>query len=138
MASAPYEDRSPAEAAPRERSPGEHIFIWIAWALAAALWGATMTTFVGILRAVAQPGPGVWGGSDAAGVAWVIIDVVGGLVLLGAAMAYGSWMFARRDRRLDPLTEARTAALYDDAERQDAGRAPSAGPSEPRSPGDFR
>ena len=104
--------------APRERSVGEHVFIWIAWALAAVFWGATMTTLFGILGAVSRGAPAASGGADVGGVAWLIIDVVGGLVLLGVVLAVGAWMSARRDRRLDPVGEAATAALYDAVERQ--------------------
>jgi hypothetical protein len=106
--------------AARERSVGEHIFIWIAWALAAAFWGATLATFIGILRGITTPGVG-----------YLLVVVVGGLVLLGLAMALGSFMVARRNRRLDPVTEAGTAALYDQADRQIseemAGAAPKPG-----------
>lgn len=98
--------------APRDRSLGEHIFIWCAWALAAFFWGATFTTFGGILEAVARPTPAVVGGVDFGGVGFLVMDVVGGLLVLGALLAWGSWMYARRDRRLDPLTEAKTAQIY--------------------------
>lgn len=110
----PAADRAHAR---RERSVGEHIFIWIAWALAAAFWGVTMTTLFGILGSISSGAP-VAGGADFGGVAWLIIDVIGGLVLLGAILAVGAWMSARRDRRLDPVGEAATAALYDAVERQ--------------------
>ena len=116
-----YDDRRPAAEradTPRERSVGEHFFIWIAWALAAAFWGAAMTTFFGILDAVSRGPPATVGGGDFGGVAWLIIDVVAGLVLLGAVLAVGAGMSARRNRRLDPAGEAATAALYDDIERQ--------------------
>jgi hypothetical protein len=123
MAGAPYDERSalrdqPLGESSRERSLGEHIFIWIAWALAAAFWGAVLTSGVGIVRAVSQPSPGPVGGVDAGGIGYLLMDVVGGMLLLGLAMAYGSWMFARRNRRLDPVSEAATAALYDRAERE--------------------
>ena len=114
MASAPLASID----APSQRSLGEHVFIWIAWAMAAAFWGATTTTFLGILRAVSQPSPAGTGGADFGGIAWLLIDVVGGLLLLGLALAYGSAMYARRSLRLDPVSEAATAALYDRIERQ--------------------
>lgn len=116
-----YDDRSLREhgaAAPRDRSLGEHVFIWVAWAAAAVFWGATMTTLVGIVRAIGQSSATAAGGADVGGVAWFVIDVVFGLVLLGAALAFASWMYARRDRRLDPAGEAATARLYDAVERQ--------------------
>jgi hypothetical protein len=122
----------------RERSVGEHIFIWIAWALAAAFWGATTTVFIGILRAVSTPTPGVSGGADAGGIGFLLMDVVGGLVLLGAVLAYGSWMYAKRNRRLDPVTEAGTAALYDSIERQGGEDMTSRSPDRARRDADFR
>lgn len=118
MAIDAYSDGRAANAdALRERSVGEHIFIWIGWALAAAFWGATMTTFFGIIRAVQQPTPGAMGATDAGGVGFLLMDVVGGLVVLGLAIAFGMFQFARRNRSLDPVTEASTARLYDIVER---------------------
>lgn len=119
--------------APRDRSVGEHIFIWLAWAVAAAFWGATMTTLFGILEAISHGAPATQGGADFGGIAWLIIDVIGGLVLLGAALAYGSWMYARRDRRLDPAGEAATADLYDAVERQGGDDMTSRSPDRGRS-----
>jgi len=117
-----YDDRSldkqDAEAPSRGRSLGEHVFIWLAWAVAAVFWGATLTTMVGIVRAIGQTPAAATGGADFGGVAWLIIDVVFGIVLLGAALAFASWMYARRDRRLDPAGELATARLYDAIERQ--------------------
>ncbi len=142
MESRPYDDRSAARGpsrseAPRERSLGEHVFVWIGWALAAAFWGATMTTFWGILRSVSHPTPG-GGGADAGGVLFAVMDVVGGLIVLGAALAYGSWMFARRNRALDPVTEARTAALYDSMNRPDGEDSPRRSADRGRPERDFR
>lgn len=104
--------------APRERSVAEHIFIWIGWALAAAFWGATFTTVTGIFRAVATPTPGVVGGADFGGVGYLVLGFVGVVLILGFAMAGVSWMFARRNRGLAPLADAKTAALYENADRQ--------------------
>jgi len=121
MASAPYDNRNYAKqaaAAPRDRSVGEHAFIWIAWALAAAFWGASLTTMAGILEAVTTPTPGVSPDADFGGVAWMLIDVVGGIFLLGGALAYGSMMYARRNRALDRTAEVATANLYNTIERQ--------------------
>ena len=116
MASAPHDPflaRDAGEDAPRERSVGEHLFIWIAWAAAAIFWGFAMTTVGGILQAVMQPAPSGVGPADAGGVSILLMEVIGGLIVLGVALAVGSVMVARRNRRLDPLTEAGAAALYD-------------------------
>lgn len=119
MANGPYDAPVAREPAPRrERSVGEHIFIWIGWALAAAFWGMTMTTIGGIVRSVMQPSPAPSGGVDAGGVGFVLMDVVGGLVLLGLAMAYAAWRFSHRNRALDPVSEAATAELYNRVERR--------------------
>jgi hypothetical protein len=130
-----YVDRSLSEhgaEAPRGRSLGEHVFIWVAWAAAAVFWGATLTTLVGIVRAIGQTPATAAGGADFGGVAWLIIDVVFGVVLLGAALAFASWMYARRDRRLDPAGEAATARLYDAVERQGGEDMTSRSPDLPR------
>jgi len=103
-----------ANAAPRERSVGEHIFIWVAWALAAAFWGLTMSSFVGILRDTAAPSPA----PVAAGVLTGAIYFVVGVLVLAAAIAFGAIANARRNRRLDPVTEAATARLYELADRE--------------------
>src|SRR4051794_6404413 len=72
----------------RERSLGEHIFIWIAWVLAAAFWGASLTTMVQIFRAAGKSAsetvgaPGVPGGS-----AYLVLVVVAFLVM-AFALAY--------------------------------------------------
>ena len=102
------------EAAPRERSLGEHVFLWLAWALAAAFWGGAMTAFFGILHDAALPSPAPVAGGVGSGAAYF----VGGIVVLGVAIATGAYMTARRDRRMDPVTEAATARLYDAIERQ--------------------
>ena len=86
--------------------------------MAAAFWGLTMTTFFGIIRAVQQPSPAPAGGVDAGGVGYFLISVVGGLVVLGLAIAFGMYQFARRNKALDPMTEASTARLYDIVERE--------------------
>lgn len=103
-------------AAVRERSVGEHIFIWIAWALAAAFWGATLTTMVEIFRAAGQPlasevsAPGVPGGS-----AYLVLVVVAFLVM-AFALAYAEIRAARS--RSGAPEEVATAALYSSIERQ--------------------
>ena len=113
----------------RERNVAEHVFIWLAWALAAAFWVATLTTFGGILQSIVRTPPEVRGGVDFGGVAWLIIDVVGGIIVLGGALAYASLMYARRNRRLDPAGEVATASLYDAVERQ-GGEEPSGSPAD--------
>ena len=141
MATVPYTaayDSDYEAEAPQQRYLGEHVFLWVAWALAAAFWGASMTTFVGILRAVFEPTPGVAGGADAGGVAWLLVDVIGGLVVLGLALAFGSYVVARRNRGLDPVTEAGTAALYDAIERQGGEDMTSRSPESERAARDFR
>jgi hypothetical protein len=142
MASTLYDERTSYAArdedAPRYRSLAEHIFIWVAWALAAAFWGATMTTMVEILRTLTQSTPAVVGGVDFGGAGYLVMDVIGALVLLGGALAYASWMYARRDRRLDPVREAATAELYDAIERQGGEDMTSRSPDRGASERDFR
>jgi hypothetical protein len=137
-AGGPGAEHAAAHDVPRDRSVGEHAFIWLAWAVAAIFWGATMTTFMGILHAVSQPTPGLAGGADAGGIGFLLMDVVGGLVLLGAALAFGSWMTASRNRRLDPATEAATAALYDQVERQGGDDMTTRSPESERRHRDLR
>ena len=136
MASTTYDQGGFAAArdeAPRERSLGEHAFIWVAWALAAAFWGATLTTLFGIVESIAQGAPATRGGMDFGGLAFLLMDVVGGVIVLGAALAYASWMYARRNRRLDPVGEAATASLYDAVERQGGEDLTSRSPDQGRS-----
>lgn len=97
---------------------GGKIFIWLAWALAAAFWAFTLTTAFGIMGALGDPaanGPGP-GEVDAGGMGWLLMTFVGGLLILGGALAYGAYRYATRNKRLDPLTEAATHAEYDMAE----------------------
>ncbi|MDB5475862.1 MAG: hypothetical protein JWP49_1373 [Phenylobacterium sp.] len=100
------------------RDIGAQIFLWLAWSLAFGFWALTMSTFFGILSALGSGAPGgIEGGVDAGGAGFFLIDVVGGMIVLGAALAYGMARWATRDKRLDPVTEASTAALYDAIER---------------------
>jgi hypothetical protein len=100
------------------RDVGPQIFLWLAWALAFGFWALTMSTFFGILSALAAGSPGgLEGGVDAGGAGFFLIDVVAGVIGLGIALAYGMARWATRDKRLDPVTEASTAALYDAVER---------------------
>jgi hypothetical protein len=92
--------------------------LWIAWALAFAFWAFFMMVFFGILQAITAGGPGsIRGGFDAAGGGFLFMDVIGGIVLLGTAIAWGMAQWATRDKRRDALTEAATAELYDSVER---------------------
>lgn len=101
---------------PRYRDPGGIAFTWIAWALAFAFWALTMSSFFGILEALAAGEPvdapqAVGGG----GLGWLMMIAV--LVVLGAAIAWGAARWATRDRRMDATTEAATADLYDSTQR---------------------
>jgi hypothetical protein len=107
------------------------IFLWLAWAAAAIFWGFMLTTGAGILAAGDNPAIGRPGGSaDAGGIGWLLIDVIGGMVVLGLAIAWGMSRWASRDKRLDPLTEAATAVEYDMVDAaggdDDVHRSPSA------------
>lgn len=116
---------------------GGQIFLWLAWALAAAFWGVVLTTGVGILGVGPPPsnGPGP-GEVDAGGISWLLINFIGGLVVLGLAIAWGSYRWATRDRRKDPITEAATHAEYDMVEAaggdDDIRRSPEAREPEER------
>lgn len=89
-------------------------FLWIAWAAAAIFWGFMLTTGAGILRASDNPAiTAGQGGADAGGLGFLAMDVIGGLLVLGLAIAYGTWRWASRDKRNDPVTEAATSATYD-------------------------
>jgi hypothetical protein len=126
MATTTYIDQSTPYAATRPRSGGyvAHesvggmIFLWLAWALAAAFWAGTFTTVLGIMAAVSRPTAATAaGGADAGGVQFALMDVVGGVVILGLALAYGLYRYSTRDRMMDPVTEVTTKALYDRIER---------------------
>ena len=125
MASAPHEQGPGTypgdDETPRERSVGEHVFIWIAWALAAIFWGATATIFTGILsdasQAVQAPSaPGVPGGMG------YLALVVIAFVAVTLALAYASLRTAWTGR-LERRSQADAAAPYD---RADSRRGDSA------------
>lgn len=89
------------------------IFLWVAWALAAAFWAFSLTTGIGIINSIGPasgPGPGE---ADAGGVSWMLINLVGGVLILGGALAYGAYRYATRDKSKDAMTEAATHAEYD-------------------------
>jgi hypothetical protein len=123
MAERPYGDASPesvrieAEAS-HERSLGEHIFIWIGWALAAAFWGATLTGGVGILRAAIGGAGTTISAPGAPGGMGFLALVVLAFLLVAVAMLYAQLCTARMGP-LESLSERRTAALYDRIEGQD-------------------
>ena len=87
------------------------IFLWIAWALAAAFWAFLLTTAVGILEAADNPALHAPGG--AGGPSLIGFLMMGGLVALGLAIAWGMTRWAGRDKSRGPLTEAATHAEYD-------------------------
>lgn len=98
--------------------PAGTAFLWFGWTIAFAFWVASMSEFFGILRAIAAGGPGsIRGGIDAGGTGYLLMEVIGGMIVLGAALAWGMARWATRDRRRDPITEAATAELYDSVER---------------------
>lgn len=120
MAVRPFDDTQYGDTHSAYGDSAEHggvagkAFLWLAWALAAAFWGFSLTTGAGILGALGAPsnGPGP-GEVDAGGLSWMLITVVGGVVLLGGALAYGALRYATRDKNRDSATEAATHALYD-------------------------
>jgi hypothetical protein len=124
-------------AAPRERSVGEHIFIWIAWALAAAFWGAIMSSVIGIFRAASQPMPAIGAPGLPGGMFYLALVVVA-FVLVGLTLAYAELRTARAGRRMDAVTEAGTAALYNRIERQGGEDMTARSPDRDRPEHDFR
>ncbi|WP_374472539.1 hypothetical protein [Phenylobacterium sp.] len=127
MATLPYSDRTDTYSAERSdagahrtRDVGATIFVWLAWAAAAIFWGFALTTAFGILSSLGHPAAdGLDAGeADVGGIGWMTINFIGGLIILGGALAYGAYRYASRDKRLDPVTEAATHALYDTIERQ--------------------
>ncbi|HKR88767.1 MAG TPA: hypothetical protein VJS38_11395 [Phenylobacterium sp.] len=119
MATTPRDGRTHADAhhrpAARERSLGEHIFIWIAWALAAAFWGATLTTMVEIFRTAAQPGPAVAAAPGAPGGSAYLVFVIVAFLVMAVALA---WAEIRAASGSGGRGERATAALYNSIERQ--------------------
>lgn len=101
------------------RDPAGTAFLWVAWAAAFAVWAFFMTTFFGIMEAIGRGGAGTLrGGVDMSGAGYLLMDVVGGVIVLGAVLAWGMARWATRDKRRDPITEAATAELYDTAGRE--------------------
>jgi hypothetical protein len=90
-------------------------FLFLGWAVLAGFWAAGLTAFSGIIGSLGHPaaqGPSA-GSADAGGIGWLLINFVGGILVLGGAIAFGAWRYANRDRRLDGMTEAATHAEYD-------------------------
>lgn len=134
MSTLSYDDRSASyaddhragRAGRAERVPigGGLIFLWIAWIVAALFWAASMRIDFGILEAVQHPMAAMQGDVAEGGLQWALIDIVG-VVVVGLAILYGLARYVTRNRRNDPVTEAATAALYDQA-----GSEPDGGSSE--------
>lgn len=123
MAFEPYEPER-AYTAPADSEPttsggvGGQIFLWVAWSLAAAFWAAVGTTAFKILQAADNPAMARGGGEvEGGGLGFLTIDVIGGIIVLGGAIAYGLWRYSTRDRRKDAMTERATRAEYDAIER---------------------
>jgi hypothetical protein len=134
MASTAY-DRAHARAEHRETSSvGEHIFIWIGWALAAAFWGVALTTMVEIFRAAGQTVTTVSAPGAPGGMAYLAL-VVTAFVILALAIAYGA---IRSGMNRPGAGEAATAALYNQIERQGGEDMTSRSPDQARPEGDFR
>ena len=55
---------------------------------------------------------------------WSLV-VVGGFVVLGAAMAWGLMRMSRRDKGKDGMTEAATRQLYDETDSNDPAKSVS-------------
>lgn len=109
MAYEPYADLSretDTEPTTRRNVAGK-AFLWTAWALAAAFWTAVGTTAFKIMGAADNP---ALNSGETGGFGWLVI---GGVALLGLAIAYGAFSFATRDRRKDAMTERATRAEYD-------------------------
>lgn len=86
---------------------GGRVFLWLAWAAACGLWALTMSSFVGILTALS--------GTQGGGSAW--LPMAAGVAIFVAAIIWIAAHLASRDQRLNPVTEASTAALYEPAGR---------------------
>jgi hypothetical protein len=117
-----HEEASATPATARGDYAGR-IFLWAAWILAAAFWAIAAASPISIVSALlTHPPAGEPGGADAGGIGFLLMDVVGGMVILGLVLAFGAWRWASRDKRLDPMTEAATRQEYADIAR---GREPA-------------
>lgn len=52
---------------------------------------------------------------------WIVV-VVGGVIVLGAAIAFASYQWRHRDRRLDPVREDVTRRNYEENQEELVGR----------------
>jgi len=132
MTTIPYDERAagygetPSGEADRRRAadraerapvgPGV-VFLWIAWAIAGVFWLASLQIEVGIIEAVQRPTGGTAAAADVGGIGFAMMTILG-VLALGIALAYGLARNATRNRATDPVTEAATASLYDQIERE--------------------
>jgi hypothetical protein len=105
------------DAPPRERSLGEHVFLWLAWALAAAFWGAALTTFMGIIRAAGQPVAAPVAAGAPGGMGYLAL-VIAAFAIVALTLAYASLRTARPGVS-EARSERRAVELYDAVERRD-------------------
>jgi hypothetical protein len=104
----------------RRRVSGELVFIWLALLAATVAYVPfAAMTFWGIVTSPPPPA-GPEGISATSGAGYVITDMLG-VILLGLGLAYGVYKYHTRDRRLDPVTEEATGALYNAAGAQSPG-----------------
>jgi len=118
-----YETRDAGGAAEASSTGSYHdpagtAFLWITWTLAFAFWAFSMMVFFGVMEAIAHGGAGsIRGGFDALSGGFLFMDVIGGIVVLGTAIAWVTAQLAMRHKGRDALTEAATAAPYDSVSR---------------------
>jgi hypothetical protein len=106
---------SDARAVEDRPTGGGLAFLWIVLLANLAWFSAfAVSTGAGILRAVRTPTapPPGYVPVGSGGVQMLLIDV-GGVALLGLALAYGLYRYHTRDRRLDPVAEEAARDVYD-------------------------
>jgi hypothetical protein len=106
-----------ADQSPTYRRLGERAFVWAAWAAAFAFWVFTMSSAAGIFRDVFQPAADQAAGGPGGGEFGLMLLALVAFALFALAVAWASIRWAARDKRLDPVTEASTRALYNAVER---------------------
>lgn len=110
-----YERHAETTVAPYRDVAGT-AFLWIAWVIAFAFWAFAMSTFLGILRAIAVGGPGtIRDGVDRGGPGYLLSAVVAGGIILSVALVWGLARWATRDRRPGAV-QATSAAACDETE----------------------